>query len=316
MTSRLLLIGSGGQVGWELARSLAPLGEVISRDRDALDLTDFDALRSTIQGLEPDVVINAAAHTRVDQAETEPELAMRVNGEAPGVMAEAAKRISALLVHFSTDYVFGGDATRPYREEDAPAPMTAYGRSKLAGEQAVLEQGTDAWVFRVGWVYGRRGRNFFNTIARLSREQQVLRVVADQHGSPTWSGAIAQATTGAIASWLTAGKDRSEAAPAGLYHMAAPDHTTWHGFASAIVDAMPPATDRPPPVVEPIPSTEYPTPALRPSWSVLDSTRLKEVFGLSLPGWRTQLAACIDEDEPIPITPSPDYPISEDPKAL
>ena len=278
-----------------MVRTLAPLGEVVALDRDALDLTQSDATRSTVRALAADVIVNAAAYTHVDQAETEPQLATRVNADAPAVLAEEARRSDALLVHFSTDYVFRGDILTSYREEDEPSPMTAYGRSKLAGDHAVLGSGAFAYVFRVGWVYGRRGRNFLQTIQRLTRERDVLRIVNDQYGSPTWSRAIAEAVSLTIGGWLDARRRHREAAPAGLYHMSAPDHTTWYAFASAIVEALPAPEGRPRPRITPITTAEYPTPATRPQRSVLDSRHLRDTFGLSLPAWRDQLAMCLDE---------------------
>ena len=292
---RLLVLGSRGQVGWELVRTLAPLGDVVALDRAALDLTQSDATRSTVRSVAADVIVNAAAYTHVDQAEEEPQLAMRVNADAPAILAEEARRNDVLLVHFSTDYVFRGDASTPYREEDEPSPMTAYGRSKLAGDNAILQSDAFAYVFRVGWVYGSRGRNFLQTIRRLTRERDVLRVVNDQYGSPTWSRAIAEAVSLTIGAWLDARRRQLQTPPPGLYHMAAPDHTTWHAFASAIVEALPAPKGRPRPRVTPIATTEYPTLAARPERSVLDSRRLRETFGLSLPAWRDQLAMCLDE---------------------
>jgi dTDP-4-dehydrorhamnose reductase len=197
-------------------------------------------------------------------------------------------------VHFSTDYVFSGTGTRPYREEDEAVPGTIYGRSKLAGDQAILASRTAAYIFRIAWVYGRRRRNFLTTIEKQTSERDVLRVVNDQYGSPTWSRVVAEAAALAVGQWLTARRDRREPPPAGVYHMAAPDHTTWHAFASAIVDALPLAVGRARPVVMPISTAEYPMAARRPAWSVLDSGRLREVFGLALPSWQEQLALCYD----------------------
>ena len=239
------------------------------------------------------MIINAAAYTQVDRAETEPTIAHRVNGDAPGILAAEAARSGALLIHYSTDYVFDGTGSQPYTERDLPGPRTVYGASKLRGDQAVLERGVEAYVFRVGWVYGRRGRNFLNTIQRLAREREELSVVGDQHGGPTWSRAIARATARAVELWLRSRRDGSAAPARGIYHMAPPDHTTWHGFASEIIDALPMPDARKRPQVKSISSVEYPTLAVRPAWSVLDARLLREAFGLQLPPWRTQLSRCM-----------------------
>jgi dTDP-4-dehydrorhamnose reductase len=240
-----------------------------------------------------DVVVNAAAYTQVERAEAEPGLAHRINGEAPGVLADEAARAGALLVHFSTDYAFDGTGARPYNENDTPGPATAYGASKLAGDEAVLGSAAEAYVFRVAWVYGRTGHNFLNTIERLAREREELRVVADQYGTPTWSGAIAEAVALAVGQWLSSQREGKASPPPGLYHMASPDHTTWHGFASAIVDRLdfPPGKSRPP--VIPITTAEYASRVQRPVWTVMDSGKLFRTFGLALPPWREQLAQCL-----------------------
>lgn len=291
---RLLLLGAGGQLGRELTRTLAPFGEVLALDRAGLDLADLDAVRETARAAGAKVIVNAAAYTHVDRAETETRLAHRVNGEAPGVLANEAARSGSLLVHFSTDYVFDGASTRPYVEDDATWPLNAYGSSKLAGDEAVLGSDADVYVFRVGWVYGQGGHNFLNTIQRLARECAELRVVADQHGAPTWARLIAELTARAAKQWL-AGRHGVSAAPArGLYHMASPDWTTWHGFASEIVERLDRSEANPLPVVRAITTAEYLTPAQRPPWSVLDSKKLLDAFGLALPPWREQLARCLD----------------------
>ena len=291
---RIVLLGMQGQIGWELRRTLAPLGEVVAQDRRSLDLVDIDAVRSVVRAIRPDVIVNAAAYTDVDRAEDEPAIALRVNGEAPGVLGEEAARARALLVHFSTDYVFDGTATRPYAEDDAAGPVNVYGASKLAGDVDVLASQADTYVFRVGWVYDRRGRNFLRTIERLARERVEIDVVADQFGSPTWSRAVAEATAQAVARWLTGRAMGTDSPPRGLYHMASPDHATWHEFASAIVAAMPPSKGWAPPQVRPIRTAEYPTRAARPAWTVLNSVRLRDAFAIELPRWRDQLALCME----------------------
>lgn len=242
-----------------------------------------------IAAASPAAIVNAAAYTQVDRAESEAALAQRINAEAPAAMARAAKDCGAVLIHYSTDYVFDGSASVPYRETDATNPLNAYGRSKRDGDVAVMETGAVAYLFRVGWVYGRRGRNFLRTVQRLMAERMELRFVADQYGTPTWSRAIADATAAALDRILDG---PSGTAPAtGVYHMAAPDSTTWAGFAQAIVDATTDAES--PPRVTAITTAEYSTPARRPRWSVLDATRLRETFGLQLAPWREQLVACL-----------------------
>jgi dTDP-4-dehydrorhamnose reductase len=290
---RLLLLGAQGQVGGELTRTLPPLGDLTALDRASADLSEAAAIRAAVRAHAPDVIVNAAAYTEVDRAETEPDAAHRINGTAPGVLAAEAARGGALLVHYSTDYVFDGTCSRPYTERDAPGPRTTYGASKLAGDEAVLASEADAYILRVGWVYGRRGRNFLNTMLRLAGERDELRVVADQHGGPTWSRAIAETTSVAVGKWLTARRLGGAAPPRGVYHLAPPDSTTWHGFATAIVQAMTPPDGRTRPRVTAITSAEFPTLATRPAWSVLDGSLLRETFGLELPPWRTQLELCL-----------------------
>lgn len=287
---RILLFGKSGQVGWELRRALAPMAEVVAVGSGEVNLTDPDAVRSAVREAAPAVVINAAAYTAVDKAESDAETAMLVNGEAPGWLAEETKRLGVLLVHYSTDYVFDGDGARPYAEEDAPGPVGVYGRSKLAGERAVQAVGGAHLIFRLCWVYGARGQNFFLTMRRLARERERLRVVRDQIGSPTWSRDIATATALAVRQTLGTG---DPAAFTGLYHLAAAGHTSWHGFASRIVEGLAVA-ERKCTVVEAIPTSEYPTPARRPAYSVLCCDRLERVFGLRLPGWERSLEMVVE----------------------
>jgi dTDP-4-dehydrorhamnose reductase len=275
---KILLTGRNGQVGWELERTLPALGEVVATDRSTLDLALPDSIRHAVREAKPDLIVNAAAYTAVDKAESEPELAMRINGEAPGVLAEEAKRLGALLVHYSTDYVFDGEKASPYVETDPLNPLSAYGRSKQAGEQAVRAAGGDHLTLRTSWVYAGRGRNFLLTMLRLAREGKPLRVVADQHGAPTSSRMLAAATTQAIPKLLA---DRSLG---GLYHMTAAGSTTWHGFAVAAfrqagLSANPAA----------IRTDEYPTPARRPRNSLLDNSKLAARLGLRLPDWEQGL---------------------------
>ena len=281
---RILLTGRNGQVGWELERALPALGEVIATGRATLDLADFDAIRRLVREAKPDAIVNAAAYTAVDKAESEPDIAMRINGEAPGVLANEAKRLGALLVHYSTDYVFDGTLERPYREDDAPNPINAYGASKLAGERAIRSSGCRHLIFRTSWVYGPRGSNFYRTIARAARERPELRVIDDQFGAPTSCGAIARATASVLETSL-----RSPSAATGMFHLTAGGETTWHGFASAIV-----AREGLNTVVTAIRSAEYPTAARRPRNSRLDNARLHSMFGVALPEWRDGRAEVIE----------------------
>ncbi len=278
---KILLIGRNGQVGWELQRSLAPFGEVIALDRHALDLAKPDSIRDAIRSVQPNVIVNAAAYTAVDKAETEVELAMTINSVAPGVMAEEAKKTGALLVHYSTDYVFDGSKPTPYLEDDLPNPLNAYGRSKLAGEQAIGSSGCRHLIFRTSWVYGLRGNNFLHTVLRLAKERDKLSMVADQTGAPTWSRMIAEATALAL----------HGNTPTGLYHMTSDGQTSWHGFAKAILDAED-WTGR----LTPIPAKDYPLPAQRPANSTLSNEKLATVFGLALPEWRQALNLCLGEE--------------------
>lgn len=288
---RALLIGRVGQVGWELRRTLAPLTGLVAVDYPDIDLTNPDSIRGWVRETSPDLVINAGAYTAVDKAESEPELAMKINGIAPGILAEECKSRGALLVHFSTDYVFDGTKTTPYIEDDAPNPLGAYGRSKLAGDKAVLAIDGAYLIFRLCWVYGTRGSNFMLTIMRLARERDRLRVVQDQVGCPTWSRMIAETTTMAIARTLSGNDFQSFR---GVYHLAATGSTSWHGFAQAIVDRMAPE-ERRCTTVEPIPASEYPVPARRPAFSVLDCAKLRNVFGLQLPDWQASLLDALEK---------------------
>jgi dTDP-4-dehydrorhamnose reductase len=286
-----LLIGKNGQVGWELRRTLAPLAEVVAVDYPEINLTDTPALRQFVAGTRPAMVVNAAAYTAVDKAETEPELCRQVNAVAPGVLAEAAKKAGALMVHYSTDYIFDGAKTSPYVETDAPNPMGAYGRSKLEGDRAVKASGADHLIFRLCWVYGARGQNFMLTMQRLARERETLRVVGDQFGCPTWSRMIAETTALALKQVL-AGADGSGFN--GEYHLAASGQTNWHAFASRIIEWMPEA-ERKCRAVEKIATPEYPTPARRPAYSVLDCGKLQKTFGLRLPDWEASLRQVLDK---------------------
>ncbi len=278
----ILVTGASGQLGFELARSLAVHGEVIATDRSALDLANPDAIVAAVRGIRPVLVVNAAAYTAVDRAEKEPAIAHAVNGRAPGILAEEARRVGALLIHYSTDYVFDGVRRTPYPEDAPAAPLNVYGASKLEGERAIAATGVHALVFRTSWVYGLRGANFLLTIRRLAAEREELRIVADQVGVPNWCRDLAEATARILAAGLSSAIER-----AALYHLSARGHASWYEFACAIVGAAPT------PRVVPITSADYPTPARRPAYGVLATTRFEETFGFALPDWRESLARCI-----------------------
>lgn len=290
----ILLTGAHGQIGWELRRALAPLGRVAAAGRAELDLADAASIRAAVRGLAPRMIVNAAAYTAVDRAEAELELAHRVNAEAPGVLADEAARTGAVLVHYSTDYVFDGEKRSPYLETDAPAPVNAYGRSKLAGEEAVRSSGARHLVLRTSWIYGTRGSNFLGTMLRLAREREELRVVSDQTGSPTWSRMVAEATALALGS-LRAGDDPLARAAdvSGTYHLTAAGATSWHAFAERILETDPRREEQRCRSIVPIATSEYPTPARRPSFSVLSNDRFADAFGLRLPPWEEQLAMAL-----------------------
>jgi len=285
----ILLTGATGQVGFELARSLARHGELIALDRAALDLADADAIVATVRQVRPGLIVNAAAYTAVDRAESEPAAAFAVNARAPGILAEEAKRQDALLIHYSTDYVFDGRRTTPY-EEDAPTgPLSVYGASKHEGERAIAQSGARALVFRTSWVYGARGSNFLLTILRLAQERDELRIVADQFGTPNWCRTLSDATAAAIAHGLPWLAERS-----GLYHLACAGVTTWHGFAQTIVG------DAKRPRVVGIATSEYPTPARRPAYGVMATRKFEATFEYRLPDWQDALASCRSEMQPLP----------------
>ncbi len=288
----ILLTGVTGQVGWELRRTLACLGRVVGLDSRGLDLTDTDAMRRTVAGLRPRLIVNPAAYTAVDKAEIEPERAHAINAVAPGILAEAARDCGAILVHYSTDYVFDGSKDAPYLEEDAPNPLNVYGASKLAGEEAIRASGVRHLILRTSWVYGTRGHNFLRTMQRLMGERPELRIVDDQIGAPTWSRLIAEATAQILAQCLSPARGADRPEPWGTYHLTCGGATSWHGFASAIA-ALGGYRTR----ITPIPSADYPTPARRPANSRLDNGKLTRVFGLRLPDWLEALKLCLDQAE-------------------
>jgi dTDP-4-dehydrorhamnose reductase len=286
---RILLTGKTGQVGSGLERSLQGLGEIVAVDRSVMDLADLDQVRDVIRDVRPNIIVNPAAYTAVDKAESEPGLALRVNGEAPGVMMEEAKRLGAALIHFSTDYVFDGRKRSPYVETDPTGPINVYGRTKLAGEQAIQQVAGRYMILRTSWVYGTHGKNFLRTILRLAGERDELRIVGDQHGAPTWSATLADVTATIIRqATSTADSDAWWAENAGVYHASAAGNTTWAGFAQQIVEnANLAASVR----VIPIATPEYPLPALRPQYSVMSTEKLATRF-TSMPDWATALKQC------------------------
>jgi dTDP-4-dehydrorhamnose reductase len=289
---RILLTGGSGQIGWEMRRALAPLGVVAAPDRARLDLTDTTALRAAVRDLAPTLIVNCAAYTDVEGAEGEEAAARALNVEVPEVLSAEAARTRALMVHFSTDYVFDGRKGAPYTEGDPTAPLNAYGRTKLEGEEAVATAGGPHLVFRTSWVYGRRGHNFLQTILRLSRERDEIRVVDDQIGAPTWSRLVAEAVAVVIGRLAGGGRFGAAEAPWGTYHLSAAGATSWHGFAEGILAACP-APDGPSPRILPVSTAAYGAGAVRPAYSVLDCRRAEAAFAVRLPDWREQLALAV-----------------------
>lgn len=291
---KILLTGKNGQVGWELQRTLASLGQVIALDREDLDLSDPDAIRHKVREIQPHLIVNPAAHTAVDKAETEPELAMAINGIAPAIFAEEAKKLDALLVHYSTDYIFDGSKTGAYLEDDAPNPLGVYGKTKLAGEQAISATGCNYLILRTSWVYGARGKNFLLTMLRLARERSELRIVDDQIGAPTWCRSLGEVTAQILAQLYApnAAKNILEQV-SGTYHLTSAGSVSWCGFAGEIIRL---ADIQPALRVVPISSREYPTPAARPMNSVLSNEKLMRTFGLNAGSWQESLQLCMQEN--------------------
>jgi dTDP-4-dehydrorhamnose reductase len=293
---RILVLGSRGQIGYELVRSLLPLGSVTALDRPQAEFTDTGLLRGMIRSLTPDLIVNAAAYTAVDKAESDLDVVMAVNAVAPGILAEEAARLGALLIHYSTDYVFDGKSERPYRETDEPRPLSAYGRSKLAGEQAIAASGVDYLILRISWVYGLHGHNFLRTILRLAAERTELSVVADQFGAPSWARWIADAT--ARITFLGQQRRAAKTFLPGVYHLACSGSTSWHGFASEIIarhQNLYPDVTLAVHSIKAISTPEYPTPAQRPGNSRLDCSRVATDYGVACPGWRDALQLCLSE---------------------
>lgn len=289
----ILLIGCTGQVGWELRRTLATLGDLISASLKgshgpAVDFADPNSLHRLFKTSNPDLVVNAAAFTAVDQAEKDVDTARLVNADAPTLIGALAAELNIPVVHYSTDYVFSGDADRPYREDDPASPLGVYGKTKLAGELGLLNSGAEVLILRTSWVYGSRGHNFFLTMRRLFREKEELKVVNDQIGAPTWSRMIAEATAQILAQSFANGFRFGQRG--GLYHLTAAGQTSWYGFAEAIGKLLQTNCR-----LHPIPTSEYPTPARRPLFSLLDNKRLLDTFSVCLPDWQESLMLCVEE---------------------
>ncbi|MDM0017550.1 dTDP-4-dehydrorhamnose reductase [Variovorax saccharolyticus] len=293
---KLLLLGKGGQVGWELQRSLAPLGELVALDFDSTDFhADFsrpEQLAETVLKVRPDVIVNSAAHTAVDKAESEPEFARKLNATSPGVVAQAAQQIGALMVHYSTDYVFDGSGNKPWLEDDLTAPLSVYGSTKLEGELLVARHCARHLIFRTSWVYAARGGNFAKTMLRLAKERDRLTVIDDQFGAPTGAELLADVTAHAIRATL------SDPGKVGLYHLVAGGETTWHGYARFVLaqaQAAGVALKAAPDAVDAVPTSAFPTPAERPHNSRLNTDKLQATFGLKLPHWQAGVARMLAE---------------------
>jgi dTDP-4-dehydrorhamnose reductase len=304
MSLRLLITGCNGQVGWHLQRTLAPMGEVTAIDIEQVDLTDARAVSRTVREIAPDIVVNAAAYTAVDKAESELELARAINVGAPAQIAEECSRSGALLVHYSTDYVYDGSKQVPYEERDATGPLSVYGQTKLAGDEAIKASGCAHIILRTAWVYDIRGKNFLRTVIRLAQEKDELRIVGDQYGAPTWARGLAEATTIILGRCLEH-KSESGKWRTGIFHLSSGGRTSWAGFAQAILEdyvafrsadgsgefGAPLKTQK----VSAITTEEYPTPARRPRNSVLSSAQVQAAFGIVMPDWREQLRLAMQD---------------------
>jgi dTDP-4-dehydrorhamnose reductase len=295
---KILLLGKNGQVGWELQRSLAPLGDVVALDRQSTDycgdLGNLAGIRATVQQLQPELIVNAAAYTSVDKAESDAATAHAVNAEAPGVLAEAAQAADAWLVHYSTDYVFDGSGSKPWREDDPTGPLNVYGRSKLEGEKRIVALCKKHLILRTSWVYAARGGNFAKTMLRLAGEREQLKVINDQFGAPTGADLIADVT----AHMLRRAPEAASAGLAGIYHLAAGGETSWHGYAGFVIasaGAAGMALKASSATVVPVPTTAFPTPAVRPHNSRLNTSKLRSTFGLQLPAWQNGVKRMLAE---------------------
>ncbi|MBI5816454.1 MAG: dTDP-4-dehydrorhamnose reductase [Nitrospinae bacterium] len=288
---RILLTGKNGQIGWELAREMAGLAKAAAIGRDEMDLSSADSIRAAIRDAKPDIIINAAAYTAVDKAESEPDIAMAVNGVAPGIIAEEAKKVGAILVHYSTDYVFDGTKKSAYTEDDTPNPLNVYGATKLAGEKAVLASGCGGVILRTSWVYAARGGNFVRTMLRLAGEREELKIVSDQRGAPTWARMIAKATTR-----IVTGFQRELTHPARMFHLTAAGETSWCGFAQRIFEhGSRLGLINLAPRVIPVSTADYKTPARRPLNSAMACGRIHDAFGVTPPDWEDSLKLCMAE---------------------
>ena len=292
---RILLTGKNGLVGGELNKILTLFGEVTATSRSEMDLSDPNQIHHTIRQVSPRLIINAGAYTAVDKAESEPDLAQAVNGIAPKILAEEAKKLGAVLIHYSTDYAYSGETrNNPYIESDPTAPISVYGKTKLEGDKAIERSGASYLIFRTSWVYGLNGESFLHTILRLSKESDELRVVDDQLGAPTWCRCIADATGKIIKQLTNKGEgsfSETVSRVSGMYHMTCEGQTSWHGFARAILELTNPGLL---PQLVAIPTTEYPTPAARPAYSVLSNAKLHKIFGVKIPPWKDALKHCLD----------------------
>jgi dTDP-4-dehydrorhamnose reductase len=284
---KILLTGKTGQVGGELNNILKDMGELVSVQREQLDLSKIDSIEPAVLDIKPDIIINAAAYTAVDKAEEEHDLAMTINGVAPGVLAKAAKKTGASLIHYSTDYVFDGRSETPYREEDTTCPLNIYGESKLAGEKSIAEAGIPYLILRTSWVYSLQGKSILRTIQKLAAEKDTLRIVDDQIGAPTWARSIALATRKIIEQCL---RNRAKPSLSGVFHLTCQGQSSWHDFAKEILDLSGASQDT---QLLPIPTSDYPTPAVRPLYSLLSNDKLKKVFAFEMPHWNDALIDCM-----------------------
>lgn len=282
---KILIIGSKGQVGWELCRTLSPLGQVIAHDRGTIDLSSQD-LHTHLREIKPDIIVNAAAYTAVDKAESDQDACHSINARAPEILAEEAKKLRALLIHYSTDYVFDGTSKVPYKEDDRTNPQNVYAKTKLAGDQAILASGCSHVILRTSWVYGSRGHNFLLTMLKLAAQRDTLKIIDDQIGAPTWCRLIAESTSQVISRYQ--GQN-------GLYNLTSAGNTSWFGFAKAIFDLHSLKKGLKVPQLINIPTTEYPLPAKRPHNSLLSHEKLQKTFGIRLPDWRNALEMCLEE---------------------